>query len=73
MERKILRNALRREAELKGYTQSAYVRAMFDHFQTKRVGRTLRDIHKAIGTKPKRLWRERILAVLPVKKEKKGV
>lgn len=68
MERKILRNALRREAELKGYTPSKYVRAIFDHVQVKKVGRTLRDIRKAIGTKPRRLWRERILGVLDVKK-----
>lgn len=62
--RKIIRNGMRREAEIKGYTPSKYVRAMFEAFQQKRLGFKQRSINAAIGTHKKRNWRERILMAL---------
>jgi len=62
--RKIIRNGLRREAEVKSYRPSVYVRAIFDHIQRKKFGFRDREINKAKGTKPRRTWRERIRAVV---------
>ena len=62
--RKIVRNGMRREAELKGYTPSKYVHAIFEAFQQKRLGFKQRSINEAIGTHKKKNWRERIRMAL---------
>lgn len=67
--RKILRNSMRRTAELKGYRSSAYVRSTWNYFQQKTVGSAARLIHQAIGSKKRRTHRERILSALGDKKQ----
>ena len=56
--RKILRNGMRKFG-------TKYLSAEWHAYQVKKVGATRRDINVAKGTKPKRLWRTRIEAVLP--------
>lgn len=56
--RKILRNNMRRFG-------TKYLSAEWNAYQIKKVGATRRQINQAKGTKPKRLWRTRIEAVLP--------
>lgn len=67
--RKIIRNGMRRTAELRGYRPSAYVRSMFEALQINNFGggskgRRTRLAHQAIGTSPRRTWKNRIQAVL---------
>lgn len=62
--RKIIRNNLRREAEVKSYRPSIYIRAIFDEIQRRKYGWRDREINKAKGTKPRRNWCERIRAVI---------
>ena len=64
--RKIERNKLRREAELRGVNASRFVARMFDRYQIKKYGDTVRTINQAKGTKPRRVWRERIAGALEI-------
>lgn len=66
MSRKIIRNGFRREAEFRGVNASRFVAKMFDRFQIKKYGATVRIINQAKGTHPRKNWRERIVAVLDV-------
>lgn len=66
MSRKVIRNRFRREAELRGVNASRYVARMFDRYQIKKYGDTVRTINQAKGTKPRRVWRERIAGALEV-------
>ena len=66
MSRKILRNKFRREAEQLGVKSSRYVGRMFDRYQIKKYGETVRTINQAKGTQPRRKWRLRIESALEV-------
>ena len=67
--RKIMRNGMRRTAELRGYRASAYVRGMWDAFQVDMLGggekgRNRRLINQAKGSRRKKNWRTNVQAVL---------
>ena len=69
MSRKIMRNGMRREAELRGYKPSVFVHKMWEEFQIallgdgkKKVGIKRRIINQEKGTHPKRTWRNRIVS-----------
>lgn len=67
--RKIIRNMLRRKAEVEGYRPSKFVHAMFERFQIEKFGggekgAKIRTINVAKGTHPKKNWRTRIEAVV---------
>lgn len=67
--RKIIRNGMRRTAELRGYRASAYVRNMWDAFQVNVLGggengRKKRLINKAKGSRRKKNWRTNIQSLL---------
>lgn len=64
--RKIERNKLRREGEFRGVNASKFVSRMFDRYQIKKYGDTVRTINQAKGTKPRRVWRTRIAGVLDI-------
>lgn len=64
MSRKIIRNGLRREAEIRGVKQSLFVHKMFEKYQIMRFGKKIRIINKAKGTHPKRTWKNRICEVV---------
>ena len=55
--RKIIRNSMRKFG-------TKFLSAEWNAYQIKKVGATRRQINQAKGTKPKRLWRSRIEAVL---------
>ena len=74
MSRKIMRNGMRREAELRGYKPSVFVHKMWEELQIallgktalgkkdKKVGIKRRIINQEKGTHPKRTWRNRIVS-----------
>ena len=62
--RKYIRYRLRCAARAAGVKPSTHVRLGWDELQIHRVGYRTRQIHKAIGRKPKRLWSYRIRSVL---------
>ena len=67
--RKILRNGMRRYAELNGYTPSKYIRNTWERFQIALLGGgkkgiKRRAINQAKGSSPKRNWRMRIQAAV---------
>lgn len=64
--RKVIRNGYRSEAEFRGVNASRFVAQMFDRRQIKKYGATVRIINQAKGTKPRRVWRERILGALGI-------
>lgn len=64
MSRKIIRNGLRREAEIRGVKQSTFVHNVFEKYQIMRFGKKIRRINEAKGTHPKRTWKNRILSVV---------
>lgn len=65
MSRKITRNGMRREAELRGYKPSKFVHEMWEKLQIAILGGGKKGVDKRIvnqekGTHPKRTWRMRI-------------
>lgn len=73
MSRKIIRNSMRQEAELRSYKPSKFVHAMWEQLQIRLLGNGKPDnkkgikrrlINEAKGTKPKKNWRMRIQAVV---------
>ena len=62
--RKIIRNGMRRDGELKKVKPSKWLHFEFERYQNKKYGRTLRKIHEAKGTHKRRTWRSRIEAAL---------
>lgn len=63
--RKIIRNKIRRQAELLGVKPSKLVHNGFDRLQIKKYGATVRAINQAKGTHKRRTWKLRIAAVTP--------
>jgi hypothetical protein len=59
--RKHIRSRLRSDAERIGAKPSRYVNREFDAYQIKKVGSTLRTIHKAKSTHKRKTWRSRII------------
>jgi hypothetical protein len=62
--RRYIRYRLRIAAQKAGVKPSKHVHFAWDEIQTRKVGSTVRQINQAKGTKPKRLWKSRILAVM---------
>lgn len=67
--RKIKRNGMRKIAELRGFKPSKYVHDTWEKLQISLLGGGEKGIKKRLinqakGTKPKRLWRTRIQAVV---------
>lgn len=63
--RKIMRNGMRRYAELNGFKPSKYVHSAWERFQIALLGGgkkgvTRRCINQAKGTRPKKNWRGNI-------------
>ena len=64
MTRKLIRNQFRAEAEAHGYKASKWVHNAWDVYSRHKVGAVTRMRNVEKGTKPKRLWKSRISAVL---------
>ena len=62
--RKYIRYRLRVAAQKANVKPSKHVAYGWDEIQTARYGYTRRMINRAKGTKPKRMWRSRIQAVV---------
>lgn len=64
MTRKLIRNQFRAEAEAHSYKASKWVHNAWDLYSRQKLGATARMKNVARGTKPKKLWKYRIQAVL---------
>ena len=64
MTRKLIRNQFRAEAEAHCYKASKWVHNAWDVYSRQKVGAVTRMKNVAKSTKPKRLWKSRISAVL---------
>ncbi len=58
--RKYIRKMLKSEAEQKGVKASKWVHRKFENLQIKKQGKKSRDIHRAVGTHKRRVWKSRI-------------
>lgn len=59
--RKYIRSRLRAYAERISAKPSRYVNREFDAYQIKKVGSTVRTIHKAKSTHKRKTWKARIV------------
>lgn len=59
--RKYMREILRRRGERIGVKPSRYVAQMWNRYETRKLGEARRRRNKAHGTKPKRLWKGRLI------------
>lgn len=58
--RKHIRKMLKYDAEQKDVKASKWVHRQFENIQIKKQGKKSRDIHKAVGTHKRRVWKSRI-------------
>lgn len=59
--RKYMREILRRRGEKLGVKPSRYVATQWNRYEARKLGEAKRRANKAHGTKPKRLWKSRIV------------